>query len=116
MPSVATRVINAAIKLIHFSIRIGRIIKSPMPELRIRISPQRQRQVNQRVANGDFPNADAYVEALLVRDAARDKRRQLEQRLLKRIGRKGAIEMNESDFASMRSRFMSAIRRVRKQA
>jgi putative addiction module CopG family antidote len=82
-----------------------------MGRLNISLPPKAERAIRNRLKSGEYDNAEQYVRALIQRDQSRSDRRKLEAKLLARLDRKGAVEMDHADFVVIRARVTRAIAR-----
>jgi putative addiction module CopG family antidote len=82
-----------------------------MGRLNISLPPKVERALRKRLMSGEYQNAEEYVRALIQRDQSRSGRRKLEAKLIARLDRKGAVEMDAADFAAIRARVTRAIAR-----
>ena len=73
-----------------------------MARLNVTLPSSLKAAVARRVASGEYAGAAEYVCELIRRDQQRRNKREIEQFLLRRLDRTGAVEMNATDFARMR--------------
>lgn len=83
-----------------------------MPKLNVTLPAKLKATIDERVASGEYAGADEYMCDLVRRDQQRQKRRGVEQLLLERLDRTGAVEMDATDFKRIRRRFLNNIKQL----
>lgn len=81
-----------------------------MPVFTISLPPAESKTVQKRVASGEFTAPDKYLSELVRRDEQRRKQRSFEQRLLDRLDRTGAVDMDSADFEKIRKALLRPVR------
>jgi antitoxin ParD1/3/4 len=85
-----------------------------MPSLTVKLPAKLKAIVDERLASGEYRQADEYVGELVRKDQERRQQRALEALLLRRLDRTNAVEMDEADFKRIRRRFLQRVSRSRK--
>jgi Arc/MetJ-type ribon-helix-helix transcriptional regulator len=80
-----------------------------MPKLNVTLPAKLKATIEEHVASGEYTGLDEYVCDLVRRDQQRRKRRDIEQLLLDRLDRAGAVEMDPADFKRIRRRFLNRV-------
>jgi Arc/MetJ-type ribon-helix-helix transcriptional regulator len=80
-----------------------------MPVLTVKIPAKLMTAIDRRVARGDYAGLDDYLCHLIRRDQERGRARAVEQSLLRRLDRTGAVDMDAADFAQIRKRFLKRV-------
>jgi antitoxin ParD1/3/4 len=77
-----------------------------MARLNLTLPDKLKAVIDERVAAGEYSGAAEYVSELVRRDQQRHSKRKMEQRLLRRLDRSSAVEVDSADFAQMRRKLL----------